>query len=35
MAQYLQAELSCPVCLNFFSCPISLSCKHVFCFNCI
>nr|XP_024104936.2 ret finger protein-like 4B [Pongo abelii] len=35
MAQYLLSELSCPVCLNFFSSPISLSCGHVFCFDCI
>ncbi|PNI87531.1 T0001545 isoform 3, partial [Pan troglodytes] len=35
MAKRLQAELSCPVCLDFFSSSISLSCSHVFCFDCI
>ncbi|XP_077019419.1 ret finger protein-like 4B [Tamandua tetradactyla] len=35
MATSLQQEATCPVCLDFFSHPISLSCAHTFCFPCI
>ncbi|XP_004474108.2 ret finger protein-like 4B [Dasypus novemcinctus] len=35
MAKSLQEEAKCPVCLDFFSNPISLSCAHTFCFDCI
>ncbi|XP_012505575.1 PREDICTED: ret finger protein-like 4B [Propithecus coquereli] len=35
MATSLQEKAMCPVCLDFFSNPISLSCAHVFCFDCM
>ncbi|XP_077015563.1 ret finger protein-like 4B [Tamandua tetradactyla] len=35
MAKSLREEATCPVCLELFSNPISLSCAHTFCFNCI
>ncbi|XP_045410110.1 ret finger protein-like 4B [Lemur catta] len=35
MAKSLREKATCPVCLDFFSNPISLSCAHVFCFYCI
>ncbi|XP_032714251.1 ret finger protein-like 4B [Lontra canadensis] len=35
MAQSLQEEVTCPVCLEIFFCPILLSCEHVFCFHCM
>ncbi|XP_007957359.1 ret finger protein-like 4B [Orycteropus afer afer] len=35
MAKSLKAEVTCPVCLDFFSKPFSLSCAHTFCFDCI
>lgn len=35
MAQSLQEEVTCPVCLEIFFCPILLSCEHVFCFHCV
>ncbi|XP_004455919.2 ret finger protein-like 4B [Dasypus novemcinctus] len=35
MAKSLQEEARCPVCLEFFSDPVSLSCAHTFCFDCI
>nr|XP_020142979.1 ret finger protein-like 4B [Microcebus murinus] len=35
MAKSLQEKATCPVCLDYFSSPISLSCAHVFCFDCM
>ncbi|XP_037700561.1 ret finger protein-like 4B [Choloepus didactylus] len=35
MAKSMQEEATCPVCLDFFCNPISLSCAHTFCFKCI
>ncbi|XP_008573584.1 PREDICTED: ret finger protein-like 4B [Galeopterus variegatus] len=35
MARCLQAEATCPVCLDFFSYPVSISCGHTFCSCCI
>ncbi|KAM9243973.1 ret finger protein-like 4B isoform 1-T2 [Dugong dugon] len=35
MAKSLKTEVTCPVCLDFFSKPFSLSCAHTFCCNCI
>ncbi|KAM9666470.1 ret finger protein-like 4B [Trichechus inunguis] len=35
MAKSLKAEATCPVCLDFFSKPFSLSCAHTFCCDCI
>uniref|UniRef100_G1P3G4 Ret finger protein-like 4B n=1 Tax=Myotis lucifugus TaxID=59463 RepID=G1P3G4_MYOLU len=31
----LQEDIICPVCLRSFSKPISLSCVHIFCYNCL
>ncbi|XP_052606639.1 ret finger protein-like 4B [Peromyscus californicus insignis] len=30
----LEVEAVCPICLDFYSYPVSLSCAHVFCFDC-
>ncbi|XP_003503928.3 ret finger protein-like 4B [Cricetulus griseus] len=30
----LEVEAVCPICLDFYSRPIYLSCAHVFCFDC-
>ncbi|KAM5282565.1 ret finger protein-like 4B [Hipposideros larvatus] len=35
MSTGLREEALCPICLELFSNPISLSCVHTFCFNCI
>ncbi|XP_036987095.2 ret finger protein-like 4B [Artibeus jamaicensis] len=31
----LRDEATCSVCLEIFNCPISLSCMHMFCYNCM
>ncbi|XP_058422408.1 ret finger protein-like 4B [Diceros bicornis minor] len=35
MARSLQEVATCPICLEFFYKPFSLSCMHTFCFDCI
>ncbi|XP_025300553.1 ret finger protein-like 4B [Canis lupus dingo] len=35
MAHSLQEEVTCPICLEIFYCPILLSCDHIFCFHCM
>ncbi|XP_004455914.1 ret finger protein-like 4B [Dasypus novemcinctus] len=35
MAESIQEEAKCPVCLEFFYKPVLLSCGHTFCFNCM
>ncbi|XP_032369738.1 E3 ubiquitin/ISG15 ligase TRIM25 isoform X2 [Etheostoma spectabile] len=31
----LALELKCPICLQFFSEPVSLPCSHIYCFACL
>lgn len=35
MAKSLEVEIICPICLELVFNPISLSCSHIFCFDCI
>ncbi|KAF6365174.1 ret finger protein like 4B [Rhinolophus ferrumequinum] len=35
MSMRLRDEATCPICLELFSRPISLSCVHTFCYNCM
>ncbi|XP_007078772.1 ret finger protein-like 4B isoform X1 [Panthera tigris] len=35
MAQSLQEEVTCPVCLEIFLSPVLLPCAHIFCFHCV
>uniref|UniRef100_UPI00398ECC64 zinc-binding protein A33-like n=1 Tax=Pristiophorus japonicus TaxID=55135 RepID=UPI00398ECC64 len=35
MADNLSADLSCPICIDFFSEPVTLVCGHNFCKDCI